>query len=78
MTKSSESILADALRLDAQARAELASELLASLEGPADPDAAAAWDEEIERRVSALEAGTEELESWESVRLRIAHDILRR
>jgi len=68
----------DALRLDAKARAELAAELLASLDGPADPDAATAWDEEIQRRVDALEAGAETLESWESVKRRIASDILGR
>ena len=78
MTKTTESVLADALRLDAKARAELAAEILASLDGPADPDAATAWDEEIRRRVDALEAGTEKLESWESVKRRIASDILRR
>jgi hypothetical protein len=37
------SVLADALRLDDDARAELAAELLASLDGPADPDAGQAW-----------------------------------
>src|SRR5207247_3385016 len=76
MTKAIESVLADALRLDAKARAELAAELLASLDGPADPDAGIAWDREIKRRVDALEAGTEKLESWESVKRRIARDIL--
>jgi len=78
MTKTTESVLADALRLDAKARAELAAELLASLDGPADPDAATAWDKEIQNRVDALEAGTEKLESWESVKRRIARDILGR
>src|SRR6266487_3112818 len=76
MTKATESVLADALRLDARARAELAAELLASLDGPADPDAGIAWDREIKHRVDALEAGTEKLESWESVKRRIARDIL--
>jgi putative addiction module component (TIGR02574 family) len=78
MTKATESVLADALRLDAKARAELAAELLASLDGPADPDAATAWEQEIERRVNALEAGTVDLESWESVQQRISKDILGR
>lgn len=78
MTKATESVLADALQLDASARAEVAAELLASLDGPADPDAAAAWDTEIQRRVNALETGTEKLESWESVKRRIAKDILGR
>ncbi len=78
MTKATETVLADALRLDMKARAELAAELLASLDGPADPDAETAWAAEIERRVAALEAGTEELESWHEVRDRIEKDILRR
>jgi putative addiction module component (TIGR02574 family) len=78
MTKATESVLADALRLNAKARAELAVEILASLDGPADPDATAAWDEEIRRRVDALEAGTGKLESWESVKRRIATNILGR
>ena len=78
MTKATESLLADALRLDEKARAELAAQLLASLDGPSDPDAATAWAEEIERRVNALEAGTERLESWENAKRRIATDILGR
>lgn len=49
MTKAAQSVLADALRLDPEARAELVAELLASLDGPADPDAEAAWNVEIER-----------------------------
>ena len=72
------SVLADALRLDNEARAELAAELLASLEGPADPDAERAWDAEIERRIAAIEAGTMPLEPWEKVRRRIEKDILGR
>jgi hypothetical protein len=43
MTKAAEALLADALRLSPEVRAELAAELLASLDGPADPDAEAAW-----------------------------------
>jgi putative addiction module component (TIGR02574 family) len=78
MTKAIESVLADALRLDTKARAELAAEIIASLDGPTDPDAATAWDKEIQRRVDALEAGTAKLESWESVKRRIASDILGR
>ncbi len=78
MVKTTEALLADALRLDPKARAELASELLASLDGPADPDAEQAWAAEIDRRVKALEAGTEPLESWEDVKRRIEKDVLGR
>jgi putative addiction module component (TIGR02574 family) len=72
------SVLADALRLDDEARAELVAELLASLEGPADPDAEGAWAAEIQRRIAAIEAGEVSLESWERVRHRIEKDILGR
>lgn len=78
MTKPMTSVLADALRLDDDARAELAAELLASLDGPADPDAEQAWDAEIERRIEAIEAGHIALESWDEVRRRIERDVLGR
>jgi putative addiction module component (TIGR02574 family) len=78
MTKAAEALLADALRLDPEARAELVAELLASLDGPADPDAGTAWNVEIERRVAAIEAGAVRLESWERVKRRIEKEILGR
>jgi putative addiction module component (TIGR02574 family) len=78
MTKATETVLAEALRLDVKARAEIASELLASLDGPADPGAEQAWAMEIERRVKALEAGTEPLESWNDVKRRITSQVLGR
>jgi putative addiction module component (TIGR02574 family) len=56
----------------------LAAELLASLDGPADRDAEAAWAAEIERRVDAIEAGTVALEPWEDVKRRIEKNILGR
>ena len=78
MTKAAEALLADALRLDLKTRADLAAELLASLDGPADPDAEQAWAAEIERRAAALEAGTEQVESWDDTKRRIERDILGR
>jgi hypothetical protein len=48
----------------------------ASLDGPADPDAEAAWDVEIERRIEAIDAGTIPLESWSTVKRRIEQKIL--
>ena len=78
MTKPMAAVLADALRLDYEAGAELAAELVASLDGPADVDAESAWDAEIERRIAAIEAGTIPLEPWDHVRRRIEKDILGR
>lgn len=71
-------MLADALRLAPEARAELAAELLASLDRPADADAEAAWNTEIVRRIEAIEAGTIWLEPWEQVKRRIEKELLGR
>jgi putative addiction module component (TIGR02574 family) len=78
MSRADQSVFADALRLEPETRAELAAELLASLDGPADPDAEAAWDVEIERRIAAIEAGTVQLEPWPVVKRRIEQEILGR
>lgn len=78
MPKAAQDVLADALRLEPDSRAEVAAELLASLDGPADPDAEAAWDAEIERRIAAIEAGTIRLEPWAEVKRRIERDVLGR
>jgi len=75
MTKPVDQLIAEALRLDAGARAEIATELLASLDGPPDPDAEAAWEAEIQRRVADIESGKAKLEPWDEVRRRIARDI---
>ena len=50
MTEESQKVLDAALSLSADERAELAVELIASIDGPADPDADACWATEIERR----------------------------
>ncbi|ODS55084.1 MAG: hypothetical protein ABS36_10050 [Acidobacteria bacterium SCN 69-37] len=78
MSRAAADVLADALRLEPDSRAEVAAELLASLDGPRDPDAEAAWNVEIERRIAAVEAGTVRLESWAELKHRIERDILGR
>jgi hypothetical protein len=78
MPKAVADVLADALRLEPDARAEVAAELLASLDGPADPDANAAWDSEIELRIHAIESGQSPLEPWAEVKRRIERDVLGR
>ena len=78
MPKTATDVIADALRLEPEARAEVAAELLASLDGPADPHAEAAWDVEIQRRIEAIEAGVIRLEPWAEVKRRIERDVLGR
>ena len=50
-----------ALELPESERANLASELVASLDGPGEIEAAAAWDIEICRRINEIAAGTAEV-----------------
>ena len=64
----SEDIRRAALQLSVKERAELAADLLASLDGEPDADVEAAWAAEIERRARRVRAGDGELEDWESVR----------
>ena len=65
-------LLTEALkRLSDSERAELASELIASLDGPADSDAGAAWNVEIERRAAELESGAVKAIPWDEVESRI-------
>lgn len=58
MTAAAKSVLAEALRLNTEERAELAATLIASLGGEADEDVEAAWAAEIKRRVAVIDAGT--------------------
>jgi putative addiction module component len=78
MTKAAKAVLADALRLREEERAELAAEVLASLDGPADPDAEAAWETEVRRRIDAIDAGAMDFEPWDAVKQRIEKEILGR
>ena len=60
-----------ALELPAKERAALAHDLLASLDGPPDADAAEAWEAEIARRLDDLESGQVRTVSAEEVLRRI-------
>jgi putative addiction module component (TIGR02574 family) len=58
----------EALSLSEAERAELAHSLVASLDGPPDADAEAAWDAEIRRRLAEIDSGTAELIDREELR----------
>ena len=64
-------VRSDAMRLTEAERAELAQSLIASLDGPADPDAEAAWDAEIVRRVEEIDNGTAKLIDRDELRRRV-------
>jgi putative addiction module component (TIGR02574 family) len=73
MTPAAIRLLRRALSLRKADRAALAAALIESLDGTADPDADAAWADEIRRRVAALDAGAPTV-SWPEARAAILRD----
>ena len=69
-------VLEDALDLEPNQRAQIARELIESLED-GDVDAEALWRAEISRRIDEIEAGTAELEDWDTVRKRLRSAVRR-
>lgn len=67
VTEQAQAVLATALRLTVQERAELAAELLASLDGEPDGDVEAAWAADLERRVRRLEEEGSRGRPWQEV-----------
>lgn len=78
MTRSTSKLLENALKLEVAERAELASELLASLDAETDDDAEAAWAAEIEERAARARSGEDPGETWPEVRNRLERDLERR
>jgi putative addiction module component (TIGR02574 family) len=61
-------ILDQALKLPGEQRAELAQQLLESLEGAEfAPDVADAWQVELQRRLDTIRAGTAKMRPWDDV-----------
>ena len=71
MGRAGEKLLEDALKLDLSERAELAAELLASLDGEPDADVEAAWAAEIEKRAARARSGADSGRPWSEVQDRI-------
>ena len=74
MTSRSQQVLRDALSLPLEARADVAAELLASLDdAPLENQAQveAAWAREIERRARRVMSGESAGEPWDEVRARV-------
>jgi putative addiction module component (TIGR02574 family) len=68
-------LLRKALELTTQERAELAAELIASVDGAPDPEAEEAWAQEIERRASRARAGVTQGHEWSDVKARVLSKI---
>ena len=74
MTSRAQQVLRDALALPLEERADVAAELLASLDDAPPEDQArveAAWAREIERRAGRVVSGESAGEAWEDVRARV-------
>lgn len=78
MTAEAEALLRDALSLPDGDRADVAAELLASLDPPAADDPATVrtlWTQELERRARRVLSGGAIGEDWSSVRQRLADEL---
>ena len=78
MTKRTSKLLDDALKLEVSERAELASELIASLDAEADEDPEAAWAVEIGERAARARSGEDPGKPWPEVRDRLERDLKNR
>jgi len=67
-------LLRDALTLPLEDRAEIAAQLIASLDGEVDDDVDRAWAAEIARRLEALDGGETRSRPWAEVRDRLLGD----
>lgn len=74
MSEADERVLSLALKLPLSERATVAAELLASLDGEADPEVEIAWAAEIERRIERVRAGEANGRTWSEVRDSLKRD----
>lgn len=68
-----EKVRSDAMKLSERERAQLAHELVKSLDAPEDPDVADAWDREIARRLDQVDAVVAETLHRDELRRRMEH-----
>ena len=71
MTNSARKLLQDVLGLSEDDRVRIATELLASLDGPPDADWDESWAAELEARQQAAASRGEDAPEWREVRSRI-------
>ena len=73
MTQKSQVVLEEALKLSPNERAEVAEQLIASLEEAPDTDVEQAWQEEVQRRLQQVERGEVKTIPWEEVQRRLRY-----
>ena len=67
MTQEARELLQKALTLPENERAELAGNLISSLDATVDQDVDAAWQQEVARRAHEVQSGAVKLVPWEEV-----------
>ena len=77
MSGRAQKLLGEALDLTDEERAEVALELVASLDGPKDADSEDAWIVEIERRARRVLADSDGGEDWSVARAEIESKLRR-
>jgi putative addiction module component (TIGR02574 family) len=75
VTEEATKLLKKALTLPVAERAELAGSLIESLDGAEDESVAAAWDQEIARRMAELDSGRAKPVTLEQARRRLSSAI---
>ena len=78
MMASGKEILPMLLKLPSSQRAEIATELIRSLDEDEDSDAEEAWARELEKRVADIASGRVKTVPWEKARKRIEARLRRR
>jgi len=73
MAVSREHVFREALELEQSDRAELAAQLIDSLDPGSDENVGQAWIQEIDRRAAELDSGSAQLVPWDVVRQRLRH-----
>src|SRR5436309_14190660 len=67
MTQEAQELLQKALALPENERAELAGNLISSLDATVDPDVDVAWQQEVVRRLDQVQSGEVKTVAWEKV-----------
>jgi putative addiction module component (TIGR02574 family) len=71
MTQEARELLQKALALPDKERAELAGNLISSLDATVDPDVDAAWQQEIAHRLHEVQSGKVENVSWGKIQQKL-------
>ncbi|MCH7614458.1 MAG: addiction module protein [Nitrospinae bacterium] len=73
MSDKTQAILEQAMKLSTSERAEVAEQLIASLDETPDADVEKTWQEEVQRRIREVDSGEVKTIPWEVVQKQLRH-----